>query len=140
MAAERRLKARRKKRRVVVADDDPGVLDHICRMLEDCFDVVARVQDGLKLLNAVRTLSPSVVVTDIAMPELSGIEVTRIIVRQHPNVKVVVVSGYDEATFVDAVFKAGASGYVWKADAHLELLAAVKNVLRGRVYRSEGIR
>src|SRR5436190_3809959 len=111
MVAERQLKSRRKRRRIVVADDDPGVLQHICEMLEVCFDVVARAQDGRDLLKAVRTLAPSVVVTDIAMPEVSGIEATRIIVQRHPGVKVVVVSGYDDAEFVEAVFKAGASAY-----------------------------
>jgi DNA-binding NarL/FixJ family response regulator len=140
MAAERKLKLRSKKRRVVVADDDPSVLQHISEMLESCFDVVARARDGLALLKAVKSLAPCVVVTDIAMPELSGIEATRIIVQRYPAVKVVVVSGYDETAFVDAVFSAGASGYVWKVDAQLELVPAVNEVLRGRVYRSAGIR
>jgi DNA-binding NarL/FixJ family response regulator len=121
--------------RIVIADDDPMILDQICLLLETQFDVVGRACNGRALLEMVKSLSPSVVVTDITMPELNGIEAARKISKTHPNMKIVMLSVHDDQFMIDAAFEAGASGYVLKLNVSTELIPAIKKVLAGRRYR-----
>jgi DNA-binding NarL/FixJ family response regulator len=121
--------------RIVIADDDPMILDQIGLLLETDFDVVGRASDGRALVEMVKRLSPSVVVTDITMPELNGIEAAKKIAKTYPNVKIVMLSIHEDQYIVDAAFEAGASGYVLKLSASTELIPAIKKVLAGRRYR-----
>jgi DNA-binding NarL/FixJ family response regulator len=123
--------------RIVVADDDPLILDQIATYLETCFDVVARVGNGLELVEAVNRFKPAVVIADIAMPEMNGIEATRKIRKAHRDVKVVMLSGYNDDVLVDAAFEAGASGYVVKLSAFTDLIPAIQNVLGGQVHKPD---
>ena len=122
--------------RVVIADDHAVMLDKIDSVIKPHFDVVGRAENGRELVDTVGKLLPAVVTTDIAMPELDGIGACRLITSQHAGVKVVVVSIHNDPTIVDAVFEAGASGYVWKPAIHAELIPAIESVLAGRLYRS----
>src|SRR5215475_13431544 len=88
--------------RVVIADDSAACLDHIGRLLETRFEIVARAADGIECVEAVRRLSPSVVVTDISMPRMNGIEAPRLIARYCPGVKVIVLSVHDDPAFIEA--------------------------------------
>jgi len=127
------LRQTRKERvRIVIADDDPIILDHIANLLETQFNVVGRARNGIELLESVKRLTPEVVVADIAMPGLSGIEAARQITKTVCNVKVVMLSGYNEEALVEAAFEAGASGYVVKLRASTELIPAIQNVLAGQ--------
>ena len=125
----------RRRARLVVADDDPSILDQIAGILETRFDVVGRACNGLELVDAVRTFSPDVVVSDITMPELNGIRAARLITETYPGVKVVMLSVHDDPAFIEAAFEAGASGYVLKLGVFEELLAAIDGVLAGGTYR-----
>jgi DNA-binding NarL/FixJ family response regulator len=121
---------------VVIADDDPLVLNEINRILETRFNVVQRVANGRELVAATRKHSPSVVVTDVTMPEMNGIEATRLITMNHGGVKVVVLSVHDDPAIIEAAYQAGASAYVPKLTATVELIPAIEDALAGRVYRS----
>ena len=138
-ASSRQL-TRNERARVVIADDDAIVLDHIDSLLQPRFDVVGLARNGRELYNVVRELSPSVVVTDISMPEMTGIEACRLITKDCPRVKVVVVSIHDDPLIIEAAFLAGASGYVWKPSVFTELIPAIEDVLAGRLYRSTQIK
>jgi DNA-binding NarL/FixJ family response regulator len=94
--------------------------------------VVARAADGIECVEAVRRLSPSVVVTDVSMPRMNGIEATRLIKKHCPAVKVIVLSVHDDPAFIEAAFEAGASGYVLKLQAFQDLVPAIENVLDRR--------
>jgi len=120
----------------VIADDDPLVRDQIGSILETHFDVVARAENGRELLKLVEKHSPSVVVTDITMPEMDGIEASRRIAKKFPAVKVVVLSVHDDSAMVEGSFEAGAAGFVSKIAASNELIPAIESVLKGRLYRS----
>ncbi len=122
--------------RLVIADDDPAILDQVAQILSR-FEVVARARNGRVLVEAVDRTEPDIVVTDLSMPVMNGIEATRGIVRARPRVKVVILSVHDDPYYVDAAFEAGASAYVLKIDASRELLAAVDSVWSGGIYRSE---
>ena len=115
--------------RIVIADDDPGVLDEIGNLLGTTFDVVGRASNGRELLETVRRLNPAVVVADLAMPEVDGIKAAREITTTCCNVKVMILSGYTDESLVEAAFEAGASGYVVKIRACMELIPAIQCVL-----------
>jgi len=117
--------------RVIVADDDPLILDQIASLLETRFEVVARVENGSELVDAVKRLAPAVVVADIAMPKMNGIDATRQITKTNRDVRVVMLSGYSDGALVEAAFDAGASGYVVKLTAFTELIPAIEKVLAG---------
>ena len=129
-----------KRVRVVIADDNPAILEQISLLIETRFDVVGRVHNGRELMEAVQRLSPSVVVADITMPEMDGIEAARRITQTYPGVKVVILSVHSESAFIDAAFQAGASGYVTKSRAFTELIPAIEAVLAGRQYCQRGLR
>jgi DNA-binding NarL/FixJ family response regulator len=126
--------------RVVIADDDPLVLNEIARILETRFDVVKRVGNGRELVDVTSKLSPSVVVTDVTMPEMNGIEATRLITANHDGVKVVVLSVHDDPAIIESAYEAGASAYVPKLSASVELILAIEDALAGRVYRPRHLR
>ena len=131
--------AEKERSRVVIADDDAAMLDRIGSLLEPRFDVVGRAANGRELVEAVGTLLPSVVVTDLAMPEMNGLEACRLITSKYSGVKVVVISVHNDPVIIQAVLEAGASGYVWKLTGHDELIPAIENVLAGRSFLSRGL-
>jgi DNA-binding NarL/FixJ family response regulator len=122
--------------RVAIADDDDRILDEITKLLKLRFDVVGRFGNGRELVQAVGKLLPSVVTTDITMPEMNGIEACRLITSKHADVKVIVISIHNDPIITRASFEAGACAYVWKPLIYTELIPAIENVLAGRMYRS----
>jgi DNA-binding NarL/FixJ family response regulator len=123
-----------KRPRVVIADDHTILLEGLRSLLEPHFDLVGTVEDGRKLLGAVEQLKPDVVIVDISMPLLNGIEAARQIRKADSAVKIVMLTQHDDVSFVQEAFRAGASGYVLKRSAAKELVTAVQEVLRGRSY------
>lgn len=131
--------AEKERIRVVIADDDDRILDEITNLLKVRFDVVGRFGNGRELVQAVGKLLPSVVITDITMPEMNGIEACRLITSQHADVNVVVVSIHNDPVITQAAFDAGAFAYVWKPVVHSHLIPAIESVLAGRMYRSSSL-
>jgi DNA-binding NarL/FixJ family response regulator len=121
--------AAKKRPRIVIADDDPRVLAEIGNFLGTDFDVVGHASNGRELLETVKRLNPALVVADLAMPEMDGIEAAREITRTFCNVKVVILSGYSDGALAEAAFDAGASSYVVKVRACVELIPAIQCVL-----------
>ena len=95
--------------------------------------MVARAENGHELLKLIEEHSPSVVVTDITMPEMDGIEATRRIAKKFPAVKVIVLSVHDDSAMIEGSFQAGAAGFVSKIAASNELIPAIESVLKGRL-------
>jgi two-component system, NarL family, response regulator NreC len=124
----------RRKPRIVIADDNPGSLHQICALVETRFEIVAQATNGLECVDAVQRLSPSVVVTDISMPKMNGIEATRLIRKKQPDVKVVILSGHDDPVFIETAIDAGASAYVVKLFAFQDLIPAIEEVVAGRSF------
>jgi DNA-binding NarL/FixJ family response regulator len=124
--------------RVILADDHPVIRTGLRRIFErsDAIEVVAEAGDGRTLLQQVQALNPDVVVLDVSMPELNGIDATRAIRREHPSTRVLVLSIHcTETTVLDAL-DAGAAGYVLKEAATDEVGQAVEAVARGQGYFS----
>jgi len=102
--------------------------------------MVGAARDGREALDKVAMLRPQVVVMDITMPRLNGIDATRLLRRSHPAVKVIALSNHATRQVVDGMFKAGASGYVLKSEAFKELVQAIERVAAGEAYLSPGLK
>lgn len=119
--------------RVILADDHAVVRKGIREFLEaeDDIVVLAEATDGSQALDLVAQHGPDVAVLDVQMPGLSGIEVTRRITAEHPIVRVLILTAYDDDPYVFALLQAGASGYILKTAGSRELAEAVRAVHRG---------
>lgn len=119
--------------RVVLADDHTVVHKGIRQFLEEEGDiqVVGEATNGQEAIEQVAELRPDVAVLDIRMPVVTGIEATRRIKAQYPEVKVLVLTAYDDDPYIFALLKAGASGYILKTAESSELMQAIRAVHRG---------
>jgi two-component system response regulator NreC len=125
-----------KKIRVLVADDHTIVREGVCILLEAQSDieVVGEAADGQEAVARVRELHPDIVLIDIAMPNLNGMEATRAIKRDNPQVQIIALTMYESDEYFFQVLNAGASGYILKKAASADLLAAIRAVYAGEVF------
>lgn len=120
---------------VLVADDHAIVKEGLVSLLkEHDFNVVAAVEDGHALMEAARRLRPDLIVTDLSMPGLSGIEVLTRLQSEHIESKVIVLTMHHDSELATRALRAGASGFLLKHSAGEELLNAIRQALGGRVY------
>jgi len=124
------------KPRILLADDHMLVLDGLRNLLERHYDLVGSVQDGHSVVTAARRLQPDLVLMDVAMPILNGLQAGHRLREQLPNVKLLYVSMYGDSPYVEEAFRIGASGYVLKRSGWEELSRAIEAVLAGRQYIS----
>jgi DNA-binding NarL/FixJ family response regulator len=120
--------------RVLLADDHALLLGAFERLLADECEIVGQVSDGRALVEAAETLRPDVVVVDISMPFLNGLEAARRIKQKSPAVKVVFLTMNEEGYLAAEAFRSGASAFVLKRSAASELGLAIREVMRGRSY------
>jgi DNA-binding NarL/FixJ family response regulator len=126
--------------RIVIADDHTLIAEAFDKLLENEFEVVARVQDGHSLIEAARKLHPDVVLVDIGMPLLNGLEAAQRIKRTQPDIKIIYVTINRDADVVAEAFRGGASGYLPKTAAASELVFAIYQALKGECYLSPQIK
>lgn len=126
---------------VFLADDHAVVRDGMCALMdaESDIQVVGTAGDGRQAVRQVENTQPDVVVMDIAMPELNGIEATRQISETCPAVKVIILSMHDSSEHIYQALKAGAKGYLLKDSAGKEVVSAIRAVSSGRRYLSDRI-
>jgi len=127
--------------KILIADDHRIVREAIGSMMNNelGLEVVGQAEDGRRAVQLARELQPNVIVMDIAMPNLNGIEATRQIVHELPGVKVIALSERSDRRSVLEMLKAGASGYVLKQCAFQELVSAIRNVVSSQTYLSPQI-
>jgi DNA-binding NarL/FixJ family response regulator len=125
-----------KKPRILLADDHKIVLEGLRGLLEPEFELAGTAEDGRALVTQAAALHPDVIVVDISMPRLNGIDAVRQIKKTDPSIKVVFLTMHPEATYAADAFEAGASAFVLKHSAASELITAIREVLRGRTYVS----
>src|SRR5262249_46003733 len=119
---------------VLLADDHTLFLDAVEKLIEDNCDVVGRAADGERLLAEAIRLKPDVVVLDMAMPRLNGLEATRQLKQSAPDTRIVFLTMNEDPDVAAEAFRAGASAYVLKRSAASELLAAIRDVARHGSY------
>ena len=129
------------KTRILLADDHRIMREGLKSLLNDepDMEVVGEAENGRKAIEMTDELSPDVVVMDIGMPELNGIEATRRIVLDHPDTKVVALSMHSDRRFMAEILKAGAAGYLLKDGAFEELAGAIRTVVAKKMYLSPRI-
>lgn len=120
--------------RVLLADDHRIVAEGLKGLLEPEFDLVGIVEDGRAMLETAEKLRPDVVVVDVSMPLLNGIEAVRQLKKKHKEIAVVFLTMHVDVTYAAKAFEAGASGYVLKHSAPSELITAISSALKGRTY------
>jgi DNA-binding NarL/FixJ family response regulator len=127
------------RRRILLADDHAVVLDAFRTLLEPQYDVVGTVTDGQALVRAARDLAPDVILLDLMMPGLNGLDAIERI-RQHlPRARIVVLTMSEDPDVASEAIRRGASGFVIKCAGASELFAAITEVLAGRTYVSEQV-
>jgi DNA-binding NarL/FixJ family response regulator len=122
--------------RILLGDDHSLVLKGIRGLLEGHYDVVGAAEDGRALVEAALRLKPDVVVLDVSMPILNGIDAARAIKKGLPATRLVFLSMHSNAVYLRKALEAGASGYVLKSEAAEELLTAIGEARKGNVYVS----
>jgi DNA-binding NarL/FixJ family response regulator len=127
--------------KIILADDHKIVRQGLRTMLESEADieVIGEADDGRMAVRLARELSPQVIIMDVGMPDLNGIEATRQVLAESPGIKVIGLSMHCDRRFVMNMLKAGASGYLLKDSAFEELATAIRMVLGGKVYLSTEI-
>ncbi|SPE38903.1 Response regulator, LuxR family [Candidatus Sulfopaludibacter sp. SbA3] len=125
-----------KKPRLLLADDHTILIEGLKALLAAEFDVAATAADGRAVLEAAERHKPDLILLDISMPGLNGIEAARRLKQSNPNAKLIILTMHADLIFVSAAFEAGVSGYVLKQSAATELVTALRQVDSGRHYIS----
>jgi len=128
-----------KKKRILLADDHKIITESLKNLLEPTYEVVGIVEDGHKLVKEAARLLPDVIVADISMPKLNGLEAVRQIRKEGIESKVVFLTMHPDVTYAASALDAGALGYVLKHSAHSELLQAVEKALLGKRFITEKV-
>jgi DNA-binding NarL/FixJ family response regulator len=130
------MREQRPAARILIADDHQLLADACKNLLEPEFLVVGIVTDGRDLIDAVATLKPNIILLDIYMPRLNGLDAGELVKKRYPAMKLVFLTMTLAADVAAEAFRRGASGYVLKQSAGTELLLAVRKVNRGESYLS----
>jgi DNA-binding NarL/FixJ family response regulator len=128
-----------KRTTVLLADDHAIVVEGLRRVLEPEFDVVGTVADGHALVESAETLRPDVIVVDVSMPLLNGIEATRQIRATNQQTKIVFLSMHPDVVYVSEALQAGGSAYVLKSSAGIEIVTAIREALQGGTFVTPAI-
>jgi len=129
-----------KRRKLLLADDHDIVIEGLRRVLaQPDLEIVGVVNDGRSLLRAAKELQPDIIISDITMPLLNGIEAARHIRKSNPDVKIIFLTMHPDVTFATEALTAGGNGYVLKSSAGEELLIAIQEVAKGRTYVTKSI-
>lgn len=122
--------------RILLADDHVLVAEGIQKLLEPEYELVGIVADGRSLVTAAAKLQPDIVVVDISLPLLNGLDASQQLKKNHPNLKIIVLTMHSEPNFVTQAFRVGVSGYVLKQSVGSELVQAIREVVKGRTFVS----
>jgi DNA-binding NarL/FixJ family response regulator len=131
----------RRKRTVLIVDDHPIVRQGLAQLInqEKDLEVCGQAEDVHEALQAIRKLSPDLVITDISLKDTSGIDLIKDLKVQYPDLPVLALSMYDEAVYGERALRAGARGYIMKQEATEKVATAVRRVLAGEIYVSAGM-
>ena len=124
------------KPRIIVADDHAIFAEGLRRLLEPEYEIVATVHDGNALVTAARELKPDVILADISMPALNGIEAARQLKNYGVSAKIILLTMHQDVTYATTALDEGVDGYILKHDEPRELFAAIREVLKGHLYVS----
>ena len=139
MAQAKQIQVKDNRKRVLLVDDHAVVRYGIAQLINQQSDLVVcgEEEDAANALSAISKLKPDLVIADISLKDSSGLELMRNIKAQYAGLPVLVVSAHDESIYAEIAFRAGALGYLMKADALEKVLTAIRRVLGGNIYVSD---
>jgi len=120
--------------RIFLADDNKALLAELCHELEGEFEIVGTATNGQDAVDAVLRLDPDVIVLDISMPLLNGIQASLLIRERHPGSKILFLTIHENGEYITAAFSTGATGYVTKRRLAADLVRAIQEVSQGHVF------
>ena len=126
--------------RVVLADDHREVIAKVRGVLGEEYEVLETAENGQQAVSAVLALDPDILVTDISMPLLNGLQAARSIQKTNPRVKIIFLTIHEDRDFIAAAFSAGATGYVTKRRLSIDLVFAIEEALKGHTFVSNPTR
>jgi len=131
----------RGKRTVLIVDDDPSVRQGLAMLINQEQDLVVcgQAEDAHEAMRAVRESEPDMVIVDISLKETSGVELIKDLQVQHPDLPILTLSMHDEAVYGERALRAGARGYIMKQEATEKVVTAIRRVLEGEIYVSDGM-
>ena len=127
------------RRRILLADDHPLLLERVTRFLQPTFEVVGVAHNGVEMVNEAMRLSPDIIVADISMPELDGIEAAHRLREMGATATIVFLTIHESSEFVEACMAEGALGYVVKSHMKTDLIPAINAALSGRCFVSSTV-
>ncbi|MEN6427239.1 MAG: response regulator transcription factor [Phycisphaerales bacterium] len=132
---------RRGKRTVLIVDDHPIVRQGLAQLINQEHDLVVcgQAEDAHEAMQAVRESQPDMVIVDISLKDTSGVELIKDLQVQHPDLPVLTLSMHDEAVYGERALRAGARGYIMKQEATEKVVTAIRRVLAGEIYVSDGM-
>lgn len=138
-AKKRQRESGKEKTRIIIVDDHPIIRKGLSDLINQEKDLVVcgQAEDAHAGLQAIKTLDPDMVIADIALKETSGIELIKDVKAQYPNLPVLALSMHDESLYAERALRAGAKGYIMKAEATEKVITAIRKVLSGELYVSE---
>jgi DNA-binding NarL/FixJ family response regulator len=131
----------RRKRTVLIVDDHPIVRQGLAQLInqEKDLEVCGQAEDAYEALEAIRRLNPDLVITDISLKDTNGIDLIKDLKVRYPNLPVLTLSMFDEAVYGERALRAGARGYIMKQEATEKVVTAIRRVLAGEIYVSNGM-
>jgi len=141
MAQAKQNQAKDRRKRVLLVDDHAVVRYGIAQLInqQNDLEVCGEEEDAASALSAIAKVKPDLVIADISLKESSGLELMRNIKAQYSGLPVLVVSAHDESVYAEIAFRAGALGYLMKAEAIEKVVAAIRRVLSGNIYVSDAL-
>jgi len=125
--------------RILIADDHELVVQAFKNLLTTSYDIVGTVTDGQALVRAADTLAPEIILVDLSMPQLNGLDAIERIRAQRPRIRLIALTQQEDSDTAAEAIRRGASGYVLKSSAPTELFEAIEEVLKGKIYVSPKI-
>jgi DNA-binding NarL/FixJ family response regulator len=136
---EERIQAGKDKTKVLIVDDHPIIRQGLSELINHEPDLIVcgHAEDAPEALVKIKESEPDMVIVDISLKETSGMELTKDIKAQYPNLPVLALSMHDEALYAERMLRAGAKGYVMKAEATENVVTAIRKILSGQIYVSD---
>lgn len=120
--------------KIAVADDNPAMLEMLVSTLRGKFAIVGAFADGTSLLSSAASLRADIILLDVSLGQMNGLEVAKCLLNAGSDAKIVFFSIHEDDTFIQAAYALGAAGYVFKSRAGADLIPALDNVAHGRVF------
>lgn len=136
---EERIQGDKDKTKVLIVDDHPIIRQGLAELInnEQDLTVCGQAEDAPEALGKIKESGPDIAIVDISLKETSGMELVKDIKAKHPNLPVLVLSMHDEALYAERMLRAGAKGYVMKAEATEKVIVAIRKILGGQIYVSD---